>query len=169
MPQALWQPRNMLLAISLLMSLALPGSAVAQFEFLTVKEIFEVIDFVADHPASPADFKRVSPFGPDETETRMPEMFADLAGSILQCYHQTARYQLADITQVPWDRQGQYGGDDSALIRIQYFGAISDHMYEMDVALVSRQDQIRATILNDNSPVDWNANCQLENWTTLKP
>jgi hypothetical protein len=156
-------------AILLLVSLALSGSAAAQFEFLTVKEIFEMIDFVADHPASPADFKRVSPFGPDETETRIPEMFADLAGSILQCYHQTARYQLADITQTPWDRQGQYDGDDSALIRIQYFGAISDNLYEMDVALVSRQDQIRATVLNDNSPVHWNANCQLENWTTLKP
>jgi len=96
-------------------------------------------------------------------------MFADLAGSILQCYHQTARYQLADIAQTPWDRQGQYDGDDSALIRIRYFGAISDNLYEMDVALVSRQDQIRATVLNDNSPVHWNANCQLENWTTLKP
>jgi len=169
MRQALWQAKGMLLAISLLMSLTLPGSAAAQFEFLTIKEIFEVIDFVADHPASPADFKRVSPFGPDETETRMPEIFADLAGSILQCYHQTARYRLADVMQAPWDGQVQYGGDDSALIRIRYFGAISDNVYEMDVALVSRQDQIRAAVLNDNSPVDWNPNCQLERWTTLKP
>jgi hypothetical protein len=39
----------------------------------------------------------------------------------------------------------------------------------MDVALVSRQNQIRAAVLTDNSPVDWNANCQLEQWTTLKP
>jgi hypothetical protein len=169
MPQALWRTKHMREAILLLISLALPGSAAAQFEFLTVKEIFEVIDFVADHPAAPADFKRVSPFGPDASETRMPEIFADLAGSILQCYHQTARYQLADIRQTPWDRQGQYGGDDSALIRIRYFGAISDHVYEMDVALVSRHDQIRAAVLTDNSPVDWNANCQLEQWTTLKP
>ena len=169
MLQALWRIETMRQAILLLMSFALSGSAAAQFEFLTVKEIFEAIDFVADHPASPAYFKRVSPFGPDASETRMPEIFADLAGSILRCYHQTARYQLADITQTPWDRQGQYGGDDSALIHIRYFGAISDNVYEMDVALVSRQDQIRAAVLNDNSPIDRNANCQLEQWTTLKP
>jgi hypothetical protein len=156
-------------AAVILMLLALPGWTVAQIQFLTVKEIFEVINFLADHPASPADFKRVSPFGPDETETRMPEMFADLAGSILQCYHQTARYQVADITQTPWDRQGQYGGDNSALIRIRYFGAISGNLYEMNVGLVSRQDQIRAAVVNDSSPIDWNANCQLEKWTTLNP
>lgn len=169
MLEALWQTKNMRQAILLLMSFTLPDSAAAQFEFLTVKEIFEVIDFVADHPAVPKDFKRVSPFGPDASETRMPEIFDDLAGSILQCYHQTAHYQLADITQTPWERQGQYGADNSALIRIRYSGAASDNVYEMNVVLVSRQDQIRAAVLNDNSPVDWNTNCHLEQWTTLKP
>jgi hypothetical protein len=155
--------------IVLLMLLALPGSAMAQLEFLTVQEIFEVINFLAAHPASPADHSKVSPFGPEADETRMPESFADLAKSILHCYHHTARYQLADVMQTPWDRQAQYGGDSSALIRIRYFDAISDHLYEMNVGLVARQEQLRTAVQNDNSPIDWNGNCQLEKWTTLKP
>lgn len=152
-----------------LMLLALPGSVMAELEFLTVREIFEVINFLAAHPASPVDQSSVSPFGPEASETRMPETFADLAKSILHCYHHTARYQLADIAQTPWDLEGQYGGDHSALIRIRYFGAISGDLYEMNVGLVSRKDQIRTAVLNDNSPIVWNANCQLEKWTTLEP
>ena len=78
-------------------------------------------------------------------------------------------YRVADVTQIPWDRQGQYGGDNSALIRIRYVEASSDDLYELDVGLVSRQDQFRTAVLNDNSPIAWNANCELEKWTTLKP
>jgi hypothetical protein len=152
-----------------LILLALPGSAMPQIEFLTVKEIFDVINFLAAHPASRTDFTTFSPFGPELGETRMPEIFDDLATSVLHCYHHTARYQLADITQTPWDRQKQYGGDNSALIRIRYAQASSEDLYEMNVGLVSRQDQFRTTVLNDNSPIAWNANCQLEKWTTLKP
>ena len=153
----------------LLMLLALPGAAMAELEFLTVKEIFDVINFLVAHPASPANYITVSPFGPELDETRMPETFADLATSVLHCYHHAARYQLADIIQTPWDRQTQYGGDNSALIRIRYVEASSSALYEMNVGLVSRQDQLRTAVLNDNSPVAWDANCPLEKWTTLKP
>jgi hypothetical protein len=152
------------------MLLALPGSAMAELEFFTVKEIFDVINFLAAHPASPENYRTVSPFGPELDETRMPETFADLAKSILHCYHHTARYQLADVAQTPWDQGGQYGGsDNSALIRIRYVGAVSGDLYEMNIGLVSRQDQLRTAVLSDNSPIAWNANCQLEKWTTLKP
>ena len=96
--------------------------------------------------------------------------FADLAKTILHCYHDTARYQLAEVTQTPWDQEGRYGRiDDSALILIRYSGAISGDLYEMNVALVSRQAQIRTAVVNDNSPLLSNANCQLESWTTLAP
>ena len=152
-----------------LMLFALPGSVMAQLEFLTVKEIFEAINFLAAHPALPVDHSSVSPFGPEASETRMPETFADLAGSILHCYHHTARYQLADVVQTPWDQKGRYEGDNSALIRIRYYGPSSGDLYEMNVGLVSRQDQLRTAVLNDNSPIVWNANCALENWTTLDP
>jgi hypothetical protein len=141
----------------------------AALEFLTVKEIFEVIDFLDAHPASPADYSKVSPFGPDASETRMPETFSDFAKNILHCYHHTARYQLAEVAQTPWDREAQYGGNKSALIRIRYLDAISDDLHEMNVGLVSRRDQIRTAVVNDSSPIAWNASCALENWTTLAP
>jgi len=156
-------------AAFLLVWLALPASAMAQLEFLTVREIFDMINFLVAHPASPTSFITVSPFGPELDETRMPETFADLSTSVLHCYHHAARYQLADIIQTPWDRQGQYGGDNSALIRIRYAGAGSSDLHEMNVGLVSRRDELRTVVLNDNSPNAWDANCPLEKWTTLKP
>src|SRR5262249_51864028 len=111
----------------------------------------------------------VSPFGPDTSETRMPETFADLAKAILHCYHHTARYQDAEVAQTPWGREGQYGGENSALIRIQYSGGSPDDLYEINVGLVSRQHQVRTTVVNDNSPISRDADCQLENWMTLEP
>jgi hypothetical protein len=161
---------NMRHAAAILMLLALPGSVLAALEFLTVEEIFQVIGFVAAHPAAPVNFVTVSPFGPEPDETRMPEAFADIAKSILHCYHHTARYRMADVAQIPWDREGQYSpSDNSALIRIRYFGATADDPYEMNVALVSRQAKLRTAVVNDTSPRLRNADCQLENWTTLKP
>ena len=153
-----------------LMLFALHGSAVAQLQFLTVNEIFEAIDFLAAHPASPADYRSVSPFGPEADETRMPDTFADLAKSILHCYHHTARYQGADVAQTPWEREGQYGGaDHSALIRIRYLGEISSDVYEINVGLVGRQHQIRTVVVSESSAILSNPDCQLENWTTLEP
>ena len=152
------------------MLFALPGSAAAQFEYLTVKEIFQVINFMAAHPESPASYVAISPFGPELDETRMPETFADLAKSILHCYHHTARYRGADVMQAPWDYEGQHGGgDNSALIRIRYFAASSDDLYEINVGLVARHKRIRGTVVSDSSPAGWDADCQLENWATLEP
>jgi hypothetical protein len=153
-----------------LMMLALPGSVMAQLQFLTVKEIFQVIHFLAAHPASPADYRSVSPFGPEADETRMPGTFADLTKSILHCYHHNARYQSADVAQTPWEREGQYGGaEHSALIRIRYLRDISGDLYEINVGLVGRQRQIRTAVVSDDSPILSNADCELENWTTLDP
>ena len=150
-------------AIFFLVLSAIPGSTVAQLEFRTVKEIFQAITFLAAHPATPASYSSISPFAPEPSETRMPDTFADVAESILHCYHPTARYQLADVVQTPWNHEGQHGGDNSALIRIRYFNATSDQPYEMNVGLTSRQDQLRTTVVNDSSPIRWDANCQLEN------
>jgi hypothetical protein len=157
-------------ALFFLALFALPGSVVAQLEFLTVKEIFQAINFLAAHPRSPANYSTVSPFGPENDETRMPEVLDDLSEAVLRCYHPTARYQLADVTQVPWDQEGQYAdAQNSALIRIRYLGPRLDDPYEMDVGLVSRRHQIRTTVVNDNSPIPRKADCRLENWTTFEP
>jgi len=157
-------------ALFVLTLFALPGSVVAQLEFLTVKEIFQAINFMAAHPASPANYSSVSPFGPENDETRMPDILADLSEAILHCYRPTARYQLADVAQLPWDQKGQYAdAENSALIRIRYLGPNLDDPYEINVGLLSRRHQIRTTVVNDSSPIPRNADCRLENWTTLEP
>src|SRR5262245_14157802 len=145
---------NMRHTVFLLMLCALPRAVVAQLEFLTVKEIFQAINFLSAHPSSPASYSSVSPFGPEAGETRMPEIFDDLAKAILHCYHHIARYELAEVAQTPWDHQDRSnGGENSALIRIRYSGASSGDLYEMDVGLVARQRQIRTRLVNDNSPI----------------
>jgi hypothetical protein len=151
----------------LLILFALSGSVTGEIEYLTVVEIFEAINFLHAHAVSPLNHSAVSPFGPEADETRMPETFADLAKTILRCYHETTRFQHAEIVQMPWDQQSRYGGEKSAVIRIQHVGAASGAQYEMSVGLVSQQAQIRTKVLDDTSPVAWNAHCRLENWLTL--
>ena len=69
-------------------------------------------------PSPPTNVGNVSP--PSTVDVAaLQSSFADLARGILHCYHPSARYQLADIVQEPWDRQQQYSADASALIRIQ--------------------------------------------------
>jgi hypothetical protein len=99
----------------------------------------------------------------------MPETLADLAKNVLHCYHHTARYQLADVAQAPWDQEAQYGGNNSGLIRIRYLDASSGDVYEMNVGLVARRGQIRTAVVSDNSPTVWDSSCALEKWTTLEP
>jgi hypothetical protein len=156
-------------AALVLIVLVLPGSALAELEFLTVREIFDAVDFLAAHPEAPVNFTTVSPFGPDPSETRMPEILANVAKTILRCYHGSARYRDADVAGAPWDQAAQYGGEVSALIRIRYSQSVSDDIYEMRVGLVSRQEQLRTAVVSDNLPAGRNANCHLEQWTTLKP
>lgn len=95
---------------------------------------------------------------------RMHESFADLSRGVLKCYHKTAHYQVADVVQRPWPRQAQYAADNSAVIRIRYTG-ISASQYEMVVAVMVRNDQVRTAVLADSALIHYNKKCQLEEWT----
>lgn len=94
---------------------------------------------------------------------------ADLYTGILRCYHPSARYQLADVVQQPWDHQAQYEADGSALVRIRFFGKLSGNLYEMKVGVLSKNEpkQIRTAVLSDNAPFPPSAKCQLDRWTGL--
>lgn len=95
---------------------------------------------------------------------QMQSSFADLSRGILNCYHRTARYQYADLVVMPWDRQAQYGASNSAVIRIRYSG-ISSAQYEMVVAVLGKENQIRSAVLADTAMVPYNKKCQLEEWS----
>ena len=95
---------------------------------------------------------------------RMRESFADLSTGILKCYHKTAHFQVADVVQQPWSRQQQYAADNSAVVRIQYTG-ITATPYQMVVAVLVRNDQVRTAVLSYTAIVPFNKKCQLEQWS----
>ena len=97
---------------------------------------------------------------------QMTASFADLSRGILNCYHRTARYQVADVIQKPWGRQTQYGAENSAVIRIRYFG-VSNSPYVMIVAVLGKEKLIRTAVLQDNAMVPYSKNCALEQWKGL--
>jgi hypothetical protein len=96
---------------------------------------------------------------------QMKTSFADLSRGILNCYHRTARYQAADVVQQPWSRQGQYGADKSAIIRIRYFG-VTSASYQITVALLGKGNALRTAVLQDTALVPYSKKCELEQWTS---
>jgi hypothetical protein len=89
--------------------------------------------------------------------------FADMTRAILLCYHGTARYRSADVVERPWTRQSQYGAQRSALVRIDYSG-ISSAKYRMMVAVMAKDDALRAHVVDDSAVIAANPKCALVNW-----
>jgi hypothetical protein len=95
---------------------------------------------------------------------------AKVSRGILNCYHPwAANYRVAEVVQMPRDRQDQYGADDSALIRIKFRGAFSEKQYEMTVAVLARNEpkQILTVIQSDGAPFPPSPRCQLARWTAF--
>jgi hypothetical protein len=93
-----------------------------------------------------------------------------LSRGILNCYHPwAAKYEAAEVVQMPWDRQDQYRADDSALIRIKYRGSVSENLYEMTVAVLARNEpkQILTVVQSDGAPFPLSPRCELSKWTAF--
>jgi len=122
--------------------------------------------FILQHPnVAAAGAKEIAKPGTVNV-AQMQSSFADLSKGILNCYHRTARYQAADVVQKPWERQGQYGADNSAVIHIRYSG-ITGAQYQMLVAVLSKDGRfIRSAVLQDTAVVPYSKKCGLENWTS---
>jgi hypothetical protein len=69
-----------------------------------------------------------------------------------------------DVIQQPWARQSQYAADNSAVVRIRYTGLLTT-TYEMVVAVMVKNDQVRTAVLGDTALVPFNKKCQLEQWS----
>jgi hypothetical protein len=96
---------------------------------------------------------------------QMKESFADFSRGILNCYHRTARYQIAQVLQSPWTHQDQYRADKSALISIHYSG-VSGAQYQMVVAVLAKGSAVRTAVINDTAAIRYSNKCQLEQWTS---
>ena len=95
---------------------------------------------------------------------KMQGSFADLSRGVLHCYHKTARFENADLVGSPWNRQDQYGAQNSAVIRIRFSGISSSH-YEMVVAVMAKDNMVRTAVLADSAKIKYSTRCQLEDWT----
>jgi hypothetical protein len=95
---------------------------------------------------------------------KMQTSVADLAREVVTCYHRTARFNSVELGPSPWDRQSQYGADNSGLLRIRYSGVTGMH-HEMIVAVMTKENQVRTAVLRDTDRVPYAKGCQLEDWT----
>jgi hypothetical protein len=88
--------------------------------------------------------------------------------SVLHCYHGTARYKLADVIIMPWERQDQYEAQRSALVKIEYSG-VTGARYIMNVAIMARPNQVRADVVYDNARIEPDRLCNLRDWVKVEP
>src|SRR4051812_25736760 len=92
---------------------------------------------------------------------RMQGSLVDLSQGILTCYHRTARFHQTDIVATPWDRQWQYGAEQSAVLRIKFSG-VTGGQYQMIVAVMGKGNAVRSAVIAENSLVPYNKKCALE-------
>ena len=98
---------------------------------------------------------------------RMQGSLVDLSKGILTCYHKTARFHQVDVLKTPWERQGQYGAEKSAVLRIKFSG-MSTMNYEMVVAVMLKGDSVRSAVIAESSLVPYSKKCSLEDWVGPK-
>ena len=95
---------------------------------------------------------------------RMQGSLVDLSKGVLHCYHRTARFETVDYLGAPFNRQSQYGANKSIVVRIRYAGAGAINRYEMVVAIMGKQNQVRAAVLGDTAVIPHSKRCALEDW-----
>jgi endonuclease YncB( thermonuclease family) len=100
-----------------------------------------------------------------QQEVRVPPTIADFGALILSCFHHTGRFYSVDVAQRPWEREHQYGAEDSAILRIRWFGKVMNNQYELFVATLSRPGAIRVIPIAHNSFFPPSQNCALNDWT----
>lgn len=94
---------------------------------------------------------------------KMRTSLVDLSRGVLACYHKTAKFRQTDVLKTPWERQGQYGAERSAVIKISFTG-LSGTPYEMLVAVMARENSVRAAVIWESTVVPYNRRCTLEEW-----
>ena len=104
-------------------------------------------------------------FAPGSVDiSRMRESLVDMSKGVLGCYHKTARFGNVDFLGAPYNRQLQYGAEKSMVVRIRYSGIGAINQYQMVVAIMGKQDKVRAAVLADSAVIPYSKKCELEDW-----
>jgi hypothetical protein len=96
---------------------------------------------------------------------KMQGSLVDLSKGVLTCYHKTAKFRQTDIVKTPWERQGQYGAERSAVIKISFSG-MSTNKYEMLVAVMVKGNSVRTAVIDENTVIPYSKKCALEDWAS---
>lgn len=99
---------------------------------------------------------------------QMQESLADASMGVLQCYHKTGRFRGVDTLASNWDRQNQFGADQSEIIKI-HFNGVSGSPYEMIVAVMKKENSVRTFVIDENTTIPYNKRCELEHWIAGEP
>ena len=94
---------------------------------------------------------------------QMQESFADAAKEVMQCDHPSGRFRGVDPLYSPWDRQNQYGAEQSEVIKI-YFNGVSGLQYQMIVAVMRKENSVRTFVIDEDTLSPYNKGCGLEHW-----
>jgi len=112
---------------------------------------------------------------PTATEAARPktvlmqsQSIAEVGQSILKCYHPSGRFRSVDVMEVPWQRGAQYNTKKSAMLRVNWNGAVLQTNYALYVAMVERDGKVLTVIQSDNATIPPNKNCSLAQWTEVQ-
>lgn len=95
---------------------------------------------------------------------KMQGNLIDLSRGVLTCYHKTARFRQVDVVKVPWERQAQYGAENSMVLRVSYNG-MTMMPYQMDVGVLAKGNSIRTAVISDSATIPYSKKCSLEEWS----
>ena len=98
---------------------------------------------------------------------KMQGSLVDLSKGILTCYHKSAKFRQTDIVKTPWERQGQYAAERSAVIMITFSG-ITTAQYQMLVAVMVKGNSVRTAVIQENTVIPYSKKCELEEWSSPK-
>lgn len=94
----------------------------------------------------------------------IPKSLADFAMQTLSCYHKTARFRGVDLLGRQWSQQYKYGAEKAIVFKI-YFDGMSGAQYQMIVAGMKNGSSVRTAVIGENTVIQYNRHCALEQWT----
>ena len=97
-----------------------------------------------------------------------PRSIAEVGEVVLRCYHPSGRFTDVNLIQRPWVRASDYKASDSAVISIDWRGAVLQSHFRLVVALVARDNQLKGVILADNDPIPPSPKCPLNGWVQVE-
>lgn len=99
-------------------------------------------------------------------QIQMPASIAELGETVLRCYHRTGKFSSIDVVERPWRRGKQYAATSSVLVQVNWKG-ISGRPIRTRIALVTRNNQIRAVVEENESRIPARRSCAFNRWIKI--